>query len=461
MKPMRYVCLLALAWPAVAQPWQDPSPHVVHFVNVEKGVRLEVLDWGGAGRPVVLLAGSGNSAHVFDDFAPKLKQTGCCHVYGITRRGFGASTHPDSGYDDQRLAEDVFAVIDALKLTRPVLVGHSLAGAELTTVGNQHSDRLAALIYLDALGDPTDFPADDPAYRELYQKLPAPMRTPPAPPSAEESRSFSGYRAWQMRTHQAVFPESELRNGYETNPDGTKGKYKTPRSVFDAIFAGRKKRDYSKIRVPVLALLADPAQEYQPTNAAERKAIEAFNTATAIYGERWKRNLQSGVPGARFVDVPGAGHYLFLTNEADVLREVGSFVLGLGQGTALPHRSYSLLMVAVVPSTLVRLMENFSLYVFARSRKTLSATASPSWMEVSVSLRQWMPEWMPWPKLILWASLCRSPFTVIILASEPVYGMSVPPSLDGACGFAIAKLPSKKNFSTVMQAPATVPCPVG
>src|SRR5437899_4830615 len=42
--------------------WPDPSKHDVKFVTVEEGVRLEVLDWGGSGRPVVLLAGSGNSA---------------------------------------------------------------------------------------------------------------------------------------------------------------------------------------------------------------------------------------------------------------------------------------------------------------------------------------------------------------------------------------------------------------
>jgi hypothetical protein len=34
-------------------PWRDPSPHQVRFVAVEPGVRLEVLDWGGVGRPIV------------------------------------------------------------------------------------------------------------------------------------------------------------------------------------------------------------------------------------------------------------------------------------------------------------------------------------------------------------------------------------------------------------------------
>jgi non-heme chloroperoxidase len=67
--------------------WKDPSPHTIRFVTVDRDVRLEVLDWGGSGTPIILLAGGGNTAHVFDYFASKL--TAHNHVYGITRRGFG------------------------------------------------------------------------------------------------------------------------------------------------------------------------------------------------------------------------------------------------------------------------------------------------------------------------------------------------------------------------------------
>ena len=86
------IVFAALVTPAYWQQpasWRDPSPHTVRFVTVEENVRLEVLDWCGSGRPVILLAGGGNTAHVYDDFAPKL--TADFHVYGITRRGFGAS----------------------------------------------------------------------------------------------------------------------------------------------------------------------------------------------------------------------------------------------------------------------------------------------------------------------------------------------------------------------------------
>src|SRR5579862_5028218 len=133
--------------------WRDPSPHTVQFVAVDENIRLEVLDWGGSGtvnpRSLVLLAGLGNTAHVFDDFAPKLTAAGF-HVYGITRRGYGASSAPEFGYSADRLGDDVLAVIDALKLERPVLAGNGLAGEELSSVGARHPEKVAGLIYLDA-----------------------------------------------------------------------------------------------------------------------------------------------------------------------------------------------------------------------------------------------------------------------------------------------------------------------
>jgi len=101
--------------------WTDASPHKAQFIRVEKNVKLEVLDWGGSGKPLVLLAGLGNSAHIFDKFAPKL--TAKYHVYGITRRGFGVSSAPvpsgDATYSADRLGDDVLAVLDALQLNGP------------------------------------------------------------------------------------------------------------------------------------------------------------------------------------------------------------------------------------------------------------------------------------------------------------------------------------------------------
>jgi pimeloyl-ACP methyl ester carboxylesterase len=90
-----------------------------------------------------LLAGLGNTAHVFDDFATKL--TGTYRVFGITRRGFGASSVPQSGYSADRLDHDVLQVIDSPGLTRPIVVG-PIAGDELSSMGSRHPQKVAGLV---------------------------------------------------------------------------------------------------------------------------------------------------------------------------------------------------------------------------------------------------------------------------------------------------------------------------
>jgi non-heme chloroperoxidase len=316
--------------------WRDPSPHKIQFVTVEDNVKLEVLDWGGSGQPIVLLTGSGNTAHVYDDFA--LKLVDCCHVFGIMRRGFGLSSYPESGYTDQRLADDVFQVLDSLHIVSPVLAGHSMAGSELTTLGSQHSDRLAGLVYLGAADDPVDFPWKDPDYRALFAKFPSSVVNPVSPSEADK-KSFQAFLDyWQRRTISFVFPESELRNMYDQNPDGSVGPNRTPSFVGKAIGEGSKKRDYSKITVPILAIVAIPQAavggtsefyRFQPKNEEERAALEGIYAATRTYINRWENTMRTGVPDARIVELPGANHYVFFTNEADVLRELHAFVAGL------------------------------------------------------------------------------------------------------------------------------------
>ena len=131
---------------------RDPSPHQVRWVTVDSSVKLEVLDWGGSDQALVLLA-CYLSTHVYDEFAPKL--TDQFHVYGITRRGIGASDKPATGYSVQQSANDLFEAFNSLKLQQALVVGHSCVGQVLTMFAAQHADRLRGLVYLDGATDPT------------------------------------------------------------------------------------------------------------------------------------------------------------------------------------------------------------------------------------------------------------------------------------------------------------------
>jgi pimeloyl-ACP methyl ester carboxylesterase len=328
--------LIGIACRQEHRPWHDPAKHRVRFVAVNEGVKLEVLDWGGSGRPIVLLAGLGSTAHVFDRFADQL--SGSYHVYGITRRGFGASSQPASGYTEQRLAEDVLQVLDSLKLVAPVLVGHSIAGDELTAIGSKRSDRIAGLVYLDAAADPAD---DYTEYDKLRAKLPDQVRfatpwmfadAPPLPEAAHRNDSIEAFQMWQIRRLGIAFPESELRNSYQISADGSVGAFRTPQSIPLAIRAGGQKRDYSHIQAPMLVFTGFPApveeqfKTYQPKNAVERTAIEEVYAAEANFTRRRMQNVLTANAPVRVVEMPGANHFVFLSNEAEVLHELRAFM---------------------------------------------------------------------------------------------------------------------------------------
>jgi non-heme chloroperoxidase len=257
---------------------RDRTPHQIQFVTVEENVKLEVVDWGGSGRALVLLAGGNNTVHSFDRFAPKL--TTAYRVYGITRRGSGTSSAPPptkANYAADRLGDDILAVMAALKLDRPILVGHSLAGEELSSVGSRHPEKVAGLIYLDA------------GYSYAYD---------PSPSDASSPQS-----------------QREIA------------------TVQDALRAGWQK--YTRIDVPILAIYALP-HERGITDPAKRAEADARDLA---FQGAMAKAFEKGLPSARVVWLPHAEHFVFRSNEADVLREMNSFIAGLPLKSAAVRRN--------------------------------------------------------------------------------------------------------------------------
>jgi pimeloyl-ACP methyl ester carboxylesterase len=273
----------------------------------------------------VLLAGLGNTAHVFDDFAIKLTRDH--HVYGITRRGFGASSMPTARFGPDRLGDDVLAVLDALAIERPVLAGHSIGGMELSSIATRHPERVAGLIYLDA-GYSYAFDDGRPPPDVKEPDVEQPQVPGPTP---ADVASYAALRAWQERIYGYGFPEAEMRATSQPRADGLPG---APRSSawMEAMFAGFEK--YTAIRVPILAIFAAPPHIYGPElsdsqDADMRARVEAWTkVAQEINGAR-VRAFAEGLPQARVVSLADARHYLFITNESDVLREMRAFIATL------------------------------------------------------------------------------------------------------------------------------------
>jgi pimeloyl-ACP methyl ester carboxylesterase len=125
--------LVSTVLPCFAQPKEyiDLATHETCFVEVQPDIKLEVLEWRGQGKSIVFLSGLGNSGHVFDEFANHF--TPLHHVIAISRRGFGHSSQPESGYDATTRARDIKVILDSLSVEKAILIGHSIGGDELST----------------------------------------------------------------------------------------------------------------------------------------------------------------------------------------------------------------------------------------------------------------------------------------------------------------------------------------
>jgi non-heme chloroperoxidase len=313
------LCLLTLTASVAitlnAQDQADHSTHTVQLVTVEPGAQLEVLDWGGSGRPLIFLAGAGDTAHRFDGFAPQFVAQH--HVYGITRKGFGASSKPvpaNGNYSADRLGDDVFAVMQALHIDRPVVVGHSLAGQELSSIGSRFPDKVSGLIYLDAA---TDFAFYDPAHPSVEIEM---NEIKKRIDEIEGGGVDEQKKLLELETAIAKF-ETVL---HQSNLEIVNMPPLPPRSPINAALNfGTQK--YTSIPVPALAIFACPHNwDRLPAGDSARKAaLLADDTARC---NAWADNFSAGVPGAHVVRIPNADHYVYLSNEADVVREMSAFL---------------------------------------------------------------------------------------------------------------------------------------
>jgi len=171
-------------------------------------------------------------------------------------------------------------------------------------------------------------------YDALEAKLPESMKKPSSPSPADQ-KSFASYRDWRKRTGGVDIPEAEWRTHFAENPDGSVGDRLTPGVVPQAIMAGDYKHDYSQIRVPVLAFIGYPPLPQDQIKAGHVTDLGGRTVVDAVFGitvgmikNRIKR-IESAAGGARVVEMWNANHFVFLSNQTEVLSEMRAFLSDL------------------------------------------------------------------------------------------------------------------------------------
>jgi non-heme chloroperoxidase len=87
---------------------------------------------------------------------------------------------------------------------------------------------------------------------------------------------------------------------------------------------------YTTINVPVLAIFAVP-HDLGPIFADNPTAHAAMMASDSETTSTQSQAFETGIPSAHVVRIPNANHYVFFSNEAEVLKEMNAFLDKLGQ----------------------------------------------------------------------------------------------------------------------------------
>ncbi|MEX2394901.1 MAG: alpha/beta hydrolase, partial [Actinomycetota bacterium] len=99
------------------------------------------------GPPLLTVHATGFHGRVWEPFVPRLRER--FTIVSLDQRGHGDSDKPESGYEWFHFGEDILAVVDELKLERPVGVGHSAGAAALVFAETSRPGTFERLVLMD------------------------------------------------------------------------------------------------------------------------------------------------------------------------------------------------------------------------------------------------------------------------------------------------------------------------
>jgi len=266
---------------------QNPGRARPSFIETDDGASLFHVDWG-TGKPVLFTHAWGLNADIWEYQLVELVDQGLrCVAYD--RRGHGRSSDPGRGYDYDRLADDLAAVINQLDLTDVTLVAHSMGNGEAVRYLRRHgSARIARLVMLSTI--PPQSTSDfNPLIAGLKQDRPAFF--------AKGVAAFTG-------GHPAVSPamtEWIIAQFMRASPKGTI-------ACMHSIARGDFRADMRAVTVPTLIAHGDKDM-VNPLDTTAQKVAEL-------------------IPGSTLKVYEGAPHGLVITHRDRLARDILAFARG-------------------------------------------------------------------------------------------------------------------------------------
>ena len=266
------------------------------------GLKLHYLDWGAAGKPLmVLLHGLRGNAHSWDDVSAAMCQE--YHVLALDVRGRGQSDWAKDGdYTIGAYVADVAGFREVLNLEPFVLMGHSMGGRISMAFTGRHPEAVRQLILAD-VGPAIDSRGLQRVHREMNS-------TP---------EEFDSFDAVVEHTHQETpnIPDAVLRRRlkYSTKelPNGKVG------WSYDAAIRAQRRQEQPSEYQRTSDLWPDFRNITCPTLIV--RAVD-----TDILSPEVAKEMVEAIPNGRLVQIQRAGHWVFEDNAADYIAEVRRFL---------------------------------------------------------------------------------------------------------------------------------------
>lgn len=264
--------------------------HVVATGVVPANVEVE-----GRGPPIVLIHGFGAAIDWWDEISPALAADH--RVIRVDLIGHGGTEAPASGYEIERQAALIKAVLDRLGIDRITGIGHSMGGEVATAFAESDPSRIERLVLIDS----------PPGIDATFNLLTRLAFTPVIGELLSRFETDSVIRKGLARGFAPGFPVPE-----QFVADFKQLTYTAFRSAHDASVAFRTKRqtpDRLKALDPVPPLLVIFGSRDALIPAASAKLFEA-------------------IPGARVEVIDGAGHSPMVEAPAKTVALITDFLAG-------------------------------------------------------------------------------------------------------------------------------------
>jgi aminoacrylate hydrolase len=244
----------------------------------------------GSGEPLLLVPGLGGVGASFFKQIPELAKR--YRVIVHDHRGCGQSDRPLQKYSVEQMTQDVLGLMDALKIERASLLGHSTGGAIGQIIAIEQPQRLKKLILSST------WTHGDAVFTRIFEARHALLKHT-GPMGYLRATSAVLYPAWWVSQNEKLVAEQERQQAAGFPP------VEVVLSRIEAIMRFDRREQLSRIRIPTLV------------------SVAADDAVTPLY---FSQALAGAIAGAKLKVFERGGHLLYHVVDQDYTRTMLDFL---------------------------------------------------------------------------------------------------------------------------------------